>query len=160
MLEEAIRFGFRDVAGLEPSAAALSHANPEIRPKIRAEMLRPGLFPAQSFDVIALFQTFDHIPDPAAALDEFHRLLRPNGRVLFLQHNIRALSARILRERSPIIDIGHTYLYDPKTLSLTGAPAWVRNRRARKSVESLLLALLGQFVAAGPALEAEPALVT
>jgi SAM-dependent methyltransferase len=79
-------------------------------------MLRPGLFAPESFDLIALFQTFDHLSQPAAALHEFHRLLRPNGRILFLQHNVRAFSARILGERSPIIDIGHTYLYDPNTL--------------------------------------------
>ena len=36
--------------------------------------------------------------------------------VLTIQHNARALSARVLAERSPIIDIEHTYLYTPQTL--------------------------------------------
>jgi len=44
-------------------------------------------------------------------------VLKPGGLVLCLNHNIAAVSARLLRERSPIIDIEHTYLYTPKTLA-------------------------------------------
>jgi hypothetical protein len=36
--------------------------------------------------------------------------------MLCLNHNVEALSARLLKEKSPIIDIEHTYLYSPKTI--------------------------------------------
>jgi SAM-dependent methyltransferase len=79
--------------------------------------MRPGLFQPGQFDVICLFQVFDHIPDPAALLHECFRVLRPGGFILAINHNVSALSARLLRERSPIIDIEHTYLYAPATMS-------------------------------------------
>ena len=71
---------------------------------------------AGTVEVICLFQVFDHIPNPGAMLDECFRLLRPGGLILAIIHNIEALSARLLGERSPIIDIEHTYLYSPATM--------------------------------------------
>ncbi len=33
----------------------------------------------ESFDAIMCIEVFEHLPDPLAALDEFYRLLKPNG---------------------------------------------------------------------------------
>jgi SAM-dependent methyltransferase len=79
--------------------------------------MRPGLFGPGEFDVICLFQVFDHLPDPGGLLDECRRALRPGGLLLCINHNVEALSARLLKERSPIIDIEHTYLYNPSTMA-------------------------------------------
>jgi len=79
--------------------------------------MRPGLFDKERFDIVCLFQVLDHMPDPAALLDECLRILRPGGLVLVLNHNIEALSAAVLGERSPVIDIEHTFLYGIGTLS-------------------------------------------
>jgi len=81
-------------------------------------MMCPGLFPDRSFDAICFFQVLDHIFDPAGIIETSFRLLRPGGFVLCLNHNIDAGSAQWLKERSPIIDIEHTYLYSPKTIGL------------------------------------------
>ena len=116
-LEEAQACGYADVHGVEPSSAAISSAAPDVRERIVCDMMRPGLFADASFDVVCLFQVFDHLPDPAGVLAEAHRVLKPGGMVLILNHNIDALSARLLGERSPIIDLEHTCLYSPKTLA-------------------------------------------
>ncbi len=115
-LEEAQARGYTDVRGVEPSAEAIAKAAPGVRERIVCDMMRPGLFPKASFDVVCLFQVFDHLPDPAGMLSEASRVLKPGGCVLILNHNIDALSARLLGERSPIIDLEHTFLYEPKTL--------------------------------------------
>jgi SAM-dependent methyltransferase len=115
-LEEALAQGFAEVHGVEPSAEAAAAAQPHVGPKIVVDVLRSGLFPTGSFDVICAFQVLDHLPDPDMALAECHRLLKPGGVFLCLQHNIEALSARLLGEASPIIDIEHTYLYSRGTL--------------------------------------------
>ncbi|MBI2502146.1 MAG: class I SAM-dependent methyltransferase [Candidatus Latescibacteria bacterium] len=115
-LEEALDQGYAEVWGVEPSQAAVAQAGPRVRPRIRGDILRPGLFTPGTFDVICMFQVFDHLPDPGALLPECLRLLKPGGRLLLLNHNIAALSARLLGERSPIVDIEHTCLYSPATL--------------------------------------------
>ena len=78
--------------------------------------MRPGLFEPEQFDVICLFQVLDHIPHPGALLGECFNMLKPGGFVLCINHNIEAMSARLLGDRSPIIDIEHTYLYSPTTI--------------------------------------------
>ena len=38
--------------------------------------------PNSSFDVILCSEVFEHLPDPLKALDEFSRLLKPNGKLI------------------------------------------------------------------------------
>lgn len=117
VLEEARTLGFSEVTGVEPSAEAVRQVAPDLRDRILCDIMRPGLLPPASIDVIAMFQVFDHLPDPGGVLDECRRLLRPGGWILCLNHDAGAWSARVLGERSPIIDIEHTYLYDRLTLA-------------------------------------------
>jgi SAM-dependent methyltransferase len=117
-LEEALRQGYADAHGVEPSSEAVARASAAIRQRIVVGVIRPGLFPAESFDVICLFQVLDHFPDPAAVLDECLTMLKPGGLVLCLNHNVDAVSARLLGEESPIVDVEHTYLFGPRTLRL------------------------------------------
>ena len=117
-LEEAQRQGYREVRGVEPSRAAIELARPDIKSGIVCGMMRAGLFPDLSFDAICFFQVLDHIFDPAGIVETCFRLLKPGGLVLCLNHNIEAVSARWMKDRSPIIDIEHTYLYSPRTVGL------------------------------------------
>lgn len=117
VLEEALRQGYDTVRGVEPSTAAIAKADARVRPHLVCDIMRPGLFQPEQFDVVTFFQVFDHLPNPVEVLVECFRILKPGGLILCLNHNIAAVSARVLRERSPIIDIEHTYLYTPKTLT-------------------------------------------
>ena len=116
-LEEAMAQGYETVRGIEPSASAVAKARPKIQPMIVCDVMRSGVFDRNAFNVVCLFQVFDHVPEPGALLDECFRILKPGGLVLCINHNIEAVSARILQERSPIIDIEHTYLFSPATMS-------------------------------------------
>lgn len=116
MLEEALRQGFERVRGVEPTEAAVAAASPAVAGEIVVSLLTPGLFEPESFDVVTLFQTLDHLPRPGEVTDEIVALLRPGGFLLCLNHDVRAVSARVLGEHSPIFDIEHTYLYDRATL--------------------------------------------
>lgn len=117
LLEEAVAQGFRCVRGVEPSEHAVARAREDIRPFIIRDVIRPGVFGREEFAVICLFQVLDHISNPAELLDECFKLLKPGGLILCLNHNVEALSARLLRNRSPIVDIEHTYLYSPSTIA-------------------------------------------
>lgn len=117
MLAEARRQGFSRVVGIEPSQHAVDQADPGIRDALVCDMLRPGLVDDETIDVVCMFQVLDHMSDPESTLDLCHQALKPGGLVIIFNHNVSALHARILRHRSPIIDVEHTFLFDPKTLS-------------------------------------------
>jgi SAM-dependent methyltransferase len=116
-LEEALAQGYEVVRGVEPSVAAVAKAVPEVRPNVLCDVMRPGLFLPEQFDVICMFQVFDHIADPGTLLGECLNVLRPGGLTLCINHDVDAMSARLLRERSPIVDIEHTYLYSKATIA-------------------------------------------
>ena len=115
-LERALDYGFKKVSGIEPSRQAVDKSAPNVKPHIICDILHPGLLPAEKFDLICMFQVFDHIDAPGMLLDECMKALKPGGGILFLNHDINAFSARLMGERSPIIDIEHTYLYDQTTI--------------------------------------------
>jgi SAM-dependent methyltransferase len=116
-LEEALEQGYREIAGVEPSRHAVEAASGKVRGKIQVGGFREGLFEPESFDVVCIFQVMDHLADPVAVLRGVRSVLRPGGLLLAIQHNSEAFSARVLGEGSPIVDIEHTYLYAPDTLS-------------------------------------------
>ena len=116
-LQQARVEGYAAVTGIEPSRAAAALAEPSIAKHIVRSAMKPGLFERESFDVVCLFQVFDHIPDPNLVLRECRTVLRPGGLVLALNHNVDALPNRMMGARSPIIDVEHTYLFNPATMN-------------------------------------------
>ncbi len=116
LLSEAARMGIPEVSGVEPSQEAIEHAEPALRSRIRCALYDADTFEPDSFDVICAFQVFDHVPDPAGMLRACFRHLRPGGLALFINHDSGALTNRLLGERSPIVDVEHTALYDRRTM--------------------------------------------
>ncbi|HWF55335.1 MAG TPA: class I SAM-dependent methyltransferase [Solirubrobacteraceae bacterium] len=123
VLEVALQRGWSEVHGVEPSADAIAKAAPAVGPLIVQDMMRPGLFGDGSLSAVTLFQVLDHMPDPLGLLRACRQILRPGGAIMAFNHNITAISARLLGERSPIIDVEHTYLYSPETMRALFAKA-------------------------------------
>jgi SAM-dependent methyltransferase len=116
MLEEALAQGYEDVRGVEPSHKAISAAAPSVHDRILPGIMKPGLFEPGEFDTACMFQVFDHLPEPGALLDQVRTALSARGVLLCFNHNVKSLSALLLGERSPIVDIEHCYLYSPRTM--------------------------------------------
>ncbi len=119
LLEEAIKIGFNKVAGVEPSLDAFHQANYVIKSAIKVDILRQKQFHQNSFDLIAAFQVFDHIANPNKFLSICHSLLKPEGILVLMNHDVASLSAKILGEKSPIYDIEHPFLYSQNTIRRT-----------------------------------------
>lgn len=116
LLEKASELGFKKVVGVEPSRESIEKADPDVRSNIVEGMFDGNMFGAEKFDTITFCQTLDHITDPNKFLKDCYKTLKKGGFILAINHNVKSLSAKILGERSPIIDIGHAYLYDFNTM--------------------------------------------
>lgn len=112
-LERLLAAGFDDVVGFEPSAAAIACAAPEIRERIRPRVFNGSELAAESVSLVSCLQTIEHVPDPVGLCSDAATMLEPGGALLIVCHNRRALSARLMRRRSPIYDIEHLQLFSP-----------------------------------------------
>jgi len=81
------------VIGIDPSPQLLAMARRRaVAAGIRAELLQ-GTATAiplanRSIDTIVMTWTLCSIPDPLLALDEMRRVLKPDGRLLFIEHGL------------------------------------------------------------------------
>ena len=116
MIEKAIEMGFSNVRGVEPSLDAIEHAFHRIKERIIPGMFDSSKFKNETFDLISFFQTFDHVIEPNVFLQDVRKILNEKGFVIAINHNIDSISYKFLKEKSPIIDIGHAYLYDLTTI--------------------------------------------
>jgi SAM-dependent methyltransferase len=145
-LEEARSQGYREVRGVEPSRSAIESARPDIQDGIVCSMMQRGLFPEAHFDAVCLFQVLDHMFDPLGILEVCFDILMPGGLVLCVNHNIEAFSARLMKDRSPIIDIEHTYLYSPTTMAALFSRAGFQIKEAGRAVNRYSLGYLMRLV--------------
>jgi SAM-dependent methyltransferase len=103
--------GFSELAGVEPSAAAIDAAPSHRRAWLREGVFQESDFEAGSFDLVCCFMTLEHVREPRAIADAAMRLLRPGGAFVAVIHDYRSPVNRLLGRRSPIIDIEHMQLF-------------------------------------------------
>jgi len=115
-LTELAAAGFTAIVGVEPSAAPIAAAAPQVRPWIRHGTFRESDFAAGAATLVTCFQTLEHLPDPAAFCRSAWRLLKPGGAVLLVGHDYRALPNRLMGRHSPIYDIEHLQLFSRRAL--------------------------------------------
>lgn len=74
--------------------------------------------PSNFFDVVTLWHVLEHLFDPRKALEEVHRLLRPDGFLLIECPNFNSLTRRLFREKWHQFEAPrHLYHFNQKTLS-------------------------------------------
>lgn len=116
-LEEALKQGYKEVYGIEPSKHAIELANKKVKKRIINDILRKKQFKSNFFNVISVFQTIDHVINPNEFLYTCNNYLKNGGIILCVSHDVESLSAKIMGEKSPIFDIEHTQLFSKKTIS-------------------------------------------
>ncbi|MDR3708424.1 MAG: class I SAM-dependent methyltransferase [Capsulimonadaceae bacterium] len=110
-LEKLLDLGFDGVSGIEPSIAPILAAKPRIKPLIRQGLFSAAEFEPSSAILITCFQTIEHVYDPLQLCVDAHGLLKEGGALFLIGHNRDALSAKLLKTRSPIFDIEHLQLF-------------------------------------------------
>jgi SAM-dependent methyltransferase len=117
-MEELLLQGFKAVQGCEPSIEAKEKAHPSVKAHIHTEFFNDDLYENGSFDLICIFQTLDHLSDPLSILKTCLSKLKKGGLLYVIIHNVDALQAKILKDKSPIIDVEHIYLFNPQSIQL------------------------------------------
>ncbi|HIE96776.1 MAG TPA: class I SAM-dependent methyltransferase [Fuerstia sp.] len=56
--------------------------DPDRRPDIVGDVSRLTMFGPESFDTVLMFEVLEHISTPQAAIDELHRVLKTEGRLI------------------------------------------------------------------------------
>ncbi len=115
-LEKAKDMGIGHVQGVEPGKASLRNARADIKKVIKVSNFHERLFPKESFDIICCFHTLDHVVDPNIFLKSAYGMLKKKGKIFFIVHNTNAFSVKLFGENSPIFDIEHIFLFNPKSL--------------------------------------------
>jgi SAM-dependent methyltransferase len=113
--ERLLELGFSGVIGVEPSAAPIAAAAPEVRKLLVHRIFRSDDFSPSSVSLISCFQVMEHVPAPLEIASAALRILKANGIFLAVVHNQRALSAMLLGLKSPIYDIEHLQLFTKET---------------------------------------------
>lgn len=116
-LKAAERAGW-NTEGLEVSEAAVTFAQEQLNLRVQCAVLEETSFAENSFDVVTMFDTIEHLFDPMHILRLVHRILRPGGALFISTPNINALSHYALGKPWAVLSPAeHLYYFSPKTLN-------------------------------------------
>jgi SAM-dependent methyltransferase len=125
-----------EAQGVEVEARAASFCRDELGlPVVTGDFVRSNL-PAGHFDVITMWNVFEHLHEPTAALREVGRVLRPGGLFVSASPDVGSLDARIFGPAWIGYDMPrHLYTFSEATLSrmLAQAGFHVVRRRCLES---------------------------
>lgn len=116
-VEYAQKEGF-DAYGLDPSHYAVVEAKKKFGNKIKEASLETADYAPKTFDVITMFDVFEHLGDPLGDLKKMTRWLKDDGIIMIATGNRQSLAARILKRRWTFyIPPQHLFFFDKITLA-------------------------------------------
>ena len=106
-----------DYHGVDVAAPMVRFAREELGlDNVVEGTLESAAYPAQSFDVITLWDVVEHLHDPLGLLAECRRVLKPDGILLVETQNVQSRFARIMGRRWHHYKmLEHLYHFDPST---------------------------------------------
>jgi 2-polyprenyl-3-methyl-5-hydroxy-6-metoxy-1,4-benzoquinol methylase len=102
--------------GTDSSPAAVQLATRFAR-DVRLARASEPVFEEKQFDVVTMFNVFEHVPDPIETLVEVRRILKDGGTLILEVPNVQSLAFRIVKRNWIGLDVPrHLYHYSPKAL--------------------------------------------
>lgn len=109
-----------EVEGVELSEAAANFAQKVLGLRVRQGKFENGGFPDESFDVVTLQDTLEHLSFPRQTLTEVRRVLKRGGLLMLNTPDLDSLSRRFLGPAWAVLSPAeHLTYYTEKTLSGT-----------------------------------------
>lgn len=115
-LEEALTQGFKNVHGVEPGREIVKEACKKLQEHILIDFFHQKLFPKNFFDLVCCFHTLDHIVHLNTFIKDVYQVLKPGGYVFFIVHDVNSPGAILFKDKWPIFDIEHIWLFNKTTL--------------------------------------------
>lgn len=82
------------VEGVEPSPSLVQRAKQNYGLELRNTIFNPQEFPAQSFQLVTLFDVIEHLRQPGAVLQGIRQVMVPGGHLLMKVPNWNSLTSR------------------------------------------------------------------
>jgi len=118
-VELALKNGF-DAYGIDPSIHAVSKVDPSFKKRICSGTLSDVSYQKNSFDVITMFDVFEHLADPISDLQKVRGFLKDDGIIMIATGDTNSLAANILKRRWTFyIPPQHLFFFNKKTITET-----------------------------------------
>lgn len=105
------------VCGEEISRSGVDYARQELGLDVFLGELHDAAFPLHHFDAVTMWNVLEHLYDPAAALAEIKRILKPEGLLVIAVPNLTSWDARVFGPAWVGYDVPrHLYTFAPATL--------------------------------------------
>ncbi|MEO5865272.1 MAG: class I SAM-dependent methyltransferase [Nitrospiraceae bacterium] len=125
-------------SGIEISEVAAAHAREIVTGNIHTGTLESAPFSPQSFDLILMSHSLEHLPSPVDALRQVHRLLKDNGLLIVSVPNVNSLEFKLFGPWWFHLDPPrHIYHFDRHSLSGIMAQAGFWLTRVRTGVTGI-----------------------
>jgi 2-polyprenyl-3-methyl-5-hydroxy-6-metoxy-1,4-benzoquinol methylase len=116
-LNEARDAGY-DVSGIELDTAAGEFARKHYGLKVEIGSIKDIKLPHSFFQLIVLFDVFEHLTEPVACLEKLISALAPGGHIVIRVPNFSSYEARMFKENWYPLDLPrHLLHFSPATLS-------------------------------------------
>ncbi|MCJ7660942.1 MAG: class I SAM-dependent methyltransferase, partial [Anaerolineales bacterium] len=118
------------VEGIEPAEFVAAYARKYFGVTVYNGTLEEFQLAEESYNLVAIWDTLEHLPDPRQTLTRVHELLKPEGLLVISTHDINSWVARIFRTNwyqiGPHLNL---YYFSPKTIQnlLTATGFYVIN---------------------------------
>lgn len=119
VVELAVKRGY-DAYGFDPSTFAAKKAGELVgNDRIQEGTIQQVRYPKSSFDIITMFDVFEHLQDPLSDMRKLHSLLKPDGIIIIATGDTRSLAARIMKRRwTFFIPPQHIFFFHRKNIAV------------------------------------------
>lgn len=106
-----------DLFGIEINEHAANIAHRKYALNVFHGVIEEANYPEDFFDVITLWDVLEHLPDPKSTLNEVHRVLKKNGRLVLRVPNGGSWDAKLFRKYWFGLDAPrHYYVFNQQTI--------------------------------------------
>ena len=116
----ANKLGFQ-AEGVEPAPQAAQGACSSGL-KVHQGFLEDIKFPADTFDIVTMFEVIEHVRDAFSLLNECNRIIKPGGLLMIGTANTDSWTASIMKSHWEYFDIsrhgGHISFFNPQSISI------------------------------------------